>query len=300
MSELADAEKRDTTQPDGVAGDAPANTGDDTRNPTLTRDLALHWDRLGVDGRILATEMAKASARYATSCWDCFHEPPADGPPEGVDPEAWYEVRRRRRREAPLDWVHWEDLAEAEREEGSEAATLLWGYCRGKARDELATGHRAAVAVQQDRGKPMDRARFLELRKSLADEWQPRGGIEERLLDMLAQAFTMWEQWVEIAAGRTSMQCFNDENPEVERHSPNKANRSGWWHRPLQSTADAIKAANDEADRWNRVFMRTLRQLRDLRRYSVIINADQVNIANHQTLAPSIESAPVTIAQEEG
>jgi hypothetical protein len=36
------------------------------------------------------------------------------------------------------------------------------------------------------------------------------------------------------------------------------------------------------ADRFNRIFMRTLRQLRDLRRYSpvTINNPNQVNIAN--------------------
>ncbi|MDP9311928.1 MAG: hypothetical protein M3R24_13770 [Chloroflexota bacterium] len=39
------------------------------------------------------------------------------------------------------------------------------------------------------------------------------------------------------------------------------------------------------ADRFNRLFLRTLRQLRDLRRYTppmVINNPTQVNIANQQ------------------
>lgn len=44
----------------------------------------------------------------------------------------------------------------------------------------------------------------------------------------------------------------------------------------------AIEHAAQMADRWNRIYMRTLRNLRDLRRYSVpvtINNPQQVNIA---------------------
>jgi hypothetical protein len=42
----------------------------------------------------------------------------------------------------------------------------------------------------------------------------------------------------------------------------------------------AIEHAAQMADRWNRIYLRTLRNLRDLRRYSVTINnPQQVNIA---------------------
>ena len=47
------------------------------------------------------------------------------------------------------------------------------------------------------------------------------------------------------------------------------------------SAAKALEHAVQMADRWNRIYMRTLRQLRDLRRYGkvTINNPTQVNIA---------------------
>jgi hypothetical protein len=57
------------------------------------------------------------------------------------------------------------------------------------------------------------------------------------------------------------------------------------WRAPMQCTADAIDQANRIADGYNRQFMRTLRQMRDLRRYAapVIVNqGGQVNVAGQQ------------------
>jgi hypothetical protein len=55
----------------------------------------------------------------------------------------------------------------------------------------------------------------------------------------------------------------------------------GYWNRPYVSEQQAVEHAVQMADRFNRMFMRTLRQLRDLRRYSpvTINNPNQVNIA---------------------
>ena len=49
--------------------------------------------------------------------------------------------------------------------------------------------------------------------------------------------------------------------------------------------AEAIEEAATMVDRWNRLFLRTLRQLRDLRRYTpsvVVGNVSQLNIAQQQ------------------
>jgi hypothetical protein len=49
---------------------------------------------------------------------------------------------------------------------------------------------------------------------------------------------------------------------------------------PYVSEQAAIEHAAQMADRWHRIYMRTLRNLRDLGRYSVTINnPQQVNIA---------------------
>ena len=56
----------------------------------------------------------------------------------------------------------------------------------------------------------------------------------------------------------------------------------GYWDVPYVSEQAAVEHAAQMADRWNRIYMRTLRNLRDLRRYNVpvtINNPQQVNIA---------------------
>ncbi len=56
------------------------------------------------------------------------------------------------------------------------------------------------------------------------------------------------------------------------------------WKSPYQFEADAVEQAYRLADGYNRQFLRVLRQLRDLRRYTpvVIQNAQQVNVGNQQ------------------
>ena len=55
----------------------------------------------------------------------------------------------------------------------------------------------------------------------------------------------------------------------------------GWWDIPYVSEQQAIDHATAQVEKWNRIFLRTLRNLRDLRRYApvTINNPAQVNIA---------------------
>ena len=66
-----------------------------------------------------------------------------------------------------------------------------------------------------------------------------------------------------------------------EKTKDSKSWQEGYWFPPYVSEQQAIEHAVQMADRFNRIFMRTLRQLRDLRRYSpvTINNPNQVNIA---------------------
>ncbi len=62
-----------------------------------------------------------------------------------------------------------------------------------------------------------------------------------------------------------------------------KAN--GEWKPPRVSDSDAINQAAAMADRFNRIFLRSIRALRDLRRYSatvIVQNAGNVNVAEQQ------------------
>jgi hypothetical protein len=59
----------------------------------------------------------------------------------------------------------------------------------------------------------------------------------------------------------------------------------GGWLPPRLDEAAAIDQAAAVVDRFNKVFLRTLRALRDLRRYAtpvVVQNAGQVNIGGPQ------------------
>lgn len=55
----------------------------------------------------------------------------------------------------------------------------------------------------------------------------------------------------------------------------------GYWTRPTITEVQSLGQAVQMADRWKRIYIRTLRQLRDLRRLApvTINNAGQVNIA---------------------
>jgi hypothetical protein len=94
-----------------------------------------------------------------------------------------------------------------------------------------------------------------------------------RLIEMMAQLYTSYERWMELSVQRVEVQCL-EERFQIEV-------RGKWRATGVNGDADAQQAA-EMADRYNRLFLRTLRQLRDLRRYSVPIminNPEQVNIA---------------------
>ncbi len=131
-------------------------------------------------------------------------------------------------------------------------------------------------------------ARYMGVRQSFIDEWRPKGGIEISMIDMLAQSYFQWQYWLEKTVERS-------ETPEKEDHpayaqwkqyrakSSESSAFDSRWIRPYVSEVRAIEHAVQMADRFHRMFMRTLRQLRDLRRYSsvTITNANQVNIATN-------------------
>jgi hypothetical protein len=130
-------------------------------------------------------------------------------------------------------------------------------------------------------------ARYLGVRESFIDDWNPSGGIEIALIDMMAQSWFQWQYWLEQTVKR-SKTTPRLEHTEYEKwkHWNEKAKHAkswqdGYWFPPYVSEERAIEHAVQMADRFNRIFMRTLRQLRDLRRYSpvTINNPNQVNIA---------------------
>lgn len=190
------------------------------------------------------------------------------------DAASTLKYRAERAREAPVREIEWGELS-ALSEEDSGAALAKWEEIKQAARDELTSGIRAAD-ISGESISPFDRARFMALHEQLEQGWQPRNGVEHSLVDMLAQAFSLYEYWTQIAHAR-AVGC-SDELHEEDR-------KTGSWPRPRQDTADAIEQAQRLADGYHRQYMRTLRQMRDLRRYAppvIVNNGGQVNVASQQ------------------
>ncbi len=169
-------------------------------------------------------------------------------------------------------------------------AERIWERIKQEAGNEFESGHLATEAMYPEHymRTAWQVASYLGLRESFTAEWQPKGGIELSLIDMLAQSFLQYQHWMKQSVLRSET-SEREVHPEYakwqEWKNPKEANKSGflsgYWFRPLVSEQEAIEHAAQMADRWNRIYMRTLRNLRDLRRYSVVINnPQQVNIAS--------------------
>ena len=191
---------------------------------------------------------------------------------------------RERIKKMHPEQVSWFALDSLSDEDEHEAALALWNDIKRAAIDEFQTGSRALKVVDLH-PSPHDRARFMALRESFRQEWQPRGGSELVLIDTLAQTQTMYELWLQRHMQRMSTECFRDWKAQE------LADRRYEWIPPRQSESEATREAFDMAEKFQRMFLRTLRALRDLRRYTpsvVIQNAGQVNVGQQQVnVAPS-------------
>jgi hypothetical protein len=117
--------------------------------------------------------------------------------------------------------------------------------------------------------------------RGFVTDWQPRGSIETALLETLAQAYTAQLIWT------TRLQALTLAEAKCQDRD---LERQGQWEPPTVDAAAAIDQAAAMVDRFNRLFARTLRALRDLRRYTpqiVVQKVDQLNVGAQQVnMAP--------------
>jgi hypothetical protein len=191
------------------------------------------------------------------------------------DATGFLEFRVKRAREASPHRIEWDDIGALGQHDPAEALAK-WEEIKQAARDEITSGFRAADIAGESL-KPFARARFIALHEQLEEGWQPRNGVEHTLVDMLAQTLSLFQYWTQIAHARavgTSDELYQ-----------NDLAASGCWRLPTQSGADAVEQAQRLADGYHRQYMRTLRQMRDLRRYAppvIVNNGGQVNVASQQ------------------
>lgn len=150
-----------------------------------------------------------------------------------------------------------------------EDAEFVWREMKQEARREFVTGHLAATVFE-----PVDwmrsawkRAKFLGVRDSFIDEYQPEGGVEVALVDTMAQAYFLQLHWTEEAVRRTNAdpRRQSDEYQKWQRYKREAAKAqmwdTGYWEIPYASELQLQEQAVKMADHFSRLFQRTVRQL---------------------------------------
>jgi hypothetical protein len=171
----------------------------------------------------------------------------------------------------PADQVSWPGLEHIALRDPGKAAQR-WEEVKAQALLELRSGHRAAKATEGHGTHCWTRAQFLAVRRDLTDAWQPRNGVERQLIDMMAQAQTAQLYWMETFTLRSS--CGSSAWKRGE----------GRWEPETVSDAEAMEQAARMVERFQGMFLRTLKALRELRRMPgvVVQNAGQVNVGAQQ------------------
>lgn len=189
----------------------------------------------------------------------------------------------------PTEFISFFELMELNNHSPASAQNM-WEMIKREAQNEFESGHRAAAAFE-----PADwmtdawnRASYLGLRESLCEEYQPKGGIELTMIDAIAQAWLMLQHWTEESVRRAKTEPRRENHQFYEWKQWNKmASPKQWidgnWDVPMVTEKEAVEHAAQMADRWQRMYFRAIRSLRDWRRYTpqlTINNPQQVNIAN--------------------
>lgn len=175
-----------------------------------------------------------------------------------------------------LSWRHLASLASLD----MDASLKLWESIKQSAREHVEAGMHIGEGVFTE-ATPLEWARFIALREEMTEGWQPQNGIENTLIDMLTLSYTLFLYWTAVAHGRVTktaeeMNVGRNQKPEW---------RGGAWKLPTIYESEAVDQAHRFADGYHRQFMRTLRQLRDLRRYVppvIVNNGGQVNVGAQQ------------------
>jgi hypothetical protein len=217
----------------------------------------------------LARELATAFRGMIEFCKEAYKLSPPEALAKALEASPDYEASILN---GPADQVSWIGLEYVAQQDPGKAARR-WEEVKGEALAELRSGHRAAKAMEGYGTHCWARAQFLAVRRDLMEAWQPRNGVERLLIDTMAQAQTAQLYWLELL----TLRCSTD--------SSGPKRQEGRWEPVKMSDAEAVEQAAALADRFNGIFLRTLKALRDLRRQVpgvVVQNAAQVNVGQQQ------------------
>lgn len=239
-----------------------------------TNEQAIETTSEQTEARAVVEKLARSFHRTVEYYKGCYSPEDMKSVEAMIESDRTEQGREKARNRPPRE-ISWYDislLADGDMNEALE----VWGRVRLAAIDDLESGMRSAETIGV--ASPIERAQFLAIRDSFLDSWQSVNGIEAAMIEMLAQTFSLFLYWTAIAHERATSR-HDKQQKESARFE------SAGWKSPYQSEVDAIDQAHRLADGYNRQFLRTLRQLRDLRRYAppvIVNNGGQVNVANQQ------------------
>jgi len=225
----------------------------------------------------LAMELARAYRRMAAFYRDHMElsGPEADARARGADDTPEDAARDLARiRDRPPDQVSWFDLTRlAERHPEDMAA--IWQRLKETARQEFASGHRSADALEWQ-GSPWERARFLAIRDSFRADGPPPSGIEAALVDSAAEAFSTYLEWTESHIRMVSVDM---------KHEEHRSEQYGEWQPQRLSYAESVDRAARMAEQAHTRFLRTVKMLHEVRKLSPAVyvgHAGQINVGHQQ------------------
>jgi hypothetical protein len=176
-----------------------------------------------------------------------------------------------------------------------EDAEFVWANMKREARREFITGHLAATVFE-----PVDwmksawkRAKFLGVRDSFIDEYEPEGGVEVALVDTMAQAYFLQLHWTEESVRRTQTDPRRRryEYARWERYKRETCKEEMWedgyWEVPYASEVECQEQAVRMADHFSRLFQRSVRAL------------DNHRLAKAKLRRMSVPSARVPAVEQE-
>ncbi|CAN5692662.1 hypothetical protein BH23CHL5_BH23CHL5_28320 [soil metagenome] len=169
-----------------------------------------------------------------------------------------------------VDWSELGNLIEHDPEKGRD----VWLAIKAAARHELATGVRAADALEPpiDGRTPFRRAQYLAIGDALNEDLQPRGALEMMMIQRMAAAFEQCLIWQKIAIRRMEADTWQGERDKrraLDNMRPTERERyqnDYGWLPPRLTQHEAIHEAALMSDRYERAFLRLVREFRNARR----------------------------------
>ncbi len=180
--------------------------------------------------------------------------------------------------DTPSDDLSWCDLHDIEEALGPVVRALQWNRIASDARNAVESGFQSAEVVQPG-ASPLEHARYAVIREALIMEWQPSPGSELMLVEMLCQTRYVYEQWLIRHVHQMNYDCLGLTTTDREKQL------YGEWFPPRVDAVTALDHSMNSAMRFQNQFIKLVRALRDLRRYSASVtinNPRQVNIGSQQ------------------